>query len=1534
MALRYGLLLGLCVGWLPLGVVADAVRPALVPAGEQLASGEGALDSLARRLNTRLGTVHHAAFSPQGDRIVTASSDNTARLWNADNGELIVVLEGHTDWVNHAAFSPQGDRIVTASDDNTARLWNADNGELIAVLEGHTGRVYHAAFSPQGDRIVTASGDDTARLWNADDGELIDVLKGHTDWVNHAAFSPQGDRIVTASDDNTARLWNADNGELIAVLEGHTGRVYHAAFSPQGDRIVTASGDDTARLWNADDGELIDVLKGHTDWVNHAAFSPQGDRIVTASDDNTARLWNADNGELIAVLEGHTGRVYHAAFSPQGDRIVTASGDDTARLWNADDGELIDVLKGHTDWVNHAAFSPQGDRIVTASDDNTARLWNADNGELIAVLEGHTGRVYHAAFSPQGDRIVTASRDNTARLWNAGDGELIAVLEGHTGRVYHAAFSPQGDRIVTASRDNTARLWNADNGELIVVLEGHTSWVYHAAFSPQGDRIVTASRDNTARLWNADNGELIVVLEGHRNRFYHAAFSPQGDRIVTVSGDDTARLWNADDGELIDVLKGHTDWVNHAAFSPQGDRIVTASGDNTARLWNADNGELIVVLEGHRNRVSHAAFSPQGDRIVTASGDDTARLWNADNGELIAVLEGHRNRVSHAAFSPQGDRIVTASRGKTVRLWSADDGELIAVFEGHTDRVTHAAFSPQGNRIVTASFDGSIRLWDTDTAKPLRLMVATSNGQWLNCQANGHCLRHDDGTLFWPPLPPQATGGKLSLENLPEATIDTCMSLPCEPRDFVVGIRNTGTAPLYWLQVVSAESGPVSLSLPPPPLPPLHPDDHVELSIRLASVAPTQQPQRQNTSIKLAIRHAHGELPIDLPVTVRTPEITLLEASLTENRETIAVQVSNHGGVSLSQAVAEAAINGQAIPGSLNLPVLPGNMSKPQQLAFTAPADFNYPDDTEFTLQLRNANYPHYQWTLKHPLTLPWQLYTLLAALILVLGGLAWFVGVRWHPLVRLAVNQGPTALALPQLGQARRWLQRARLWRDTVQAQGLAARWQSAEAFLACPDPVQQIEQLAGRLQAEVLPANEATPTWLATLRLNEGFILRLPQCTVALPGADHSIDQITTQLRRCEGVCLLITTDPDQQAALRADRQATWVIPDNQALVRLWLAAADKVNDQLASIIAEQVDTRSLSPWRTGHGMEDMTMFFGRDQLLRDILERPPRNYLLVGARQLGKTSLLQKLQHLCDQRDTLRGFKISLGSGHFAIDLQRIAGQLALARNASLPDILTALAHPPAGIHHWLLVDEADELAGNHTPENAAVLDQMRNLSAEGRCHFILAGFWGLYREAILEYQSKLKNFGDLLLLDALEDKASRALLTRPMHALQIHYQDDTLVTRILHETGGRTNLLAIVADDLVRRLGNQRRVITDEDISEVLNDAVFQDRLLDWKTLSGNILDQILVYASIDLNPLEQGFTEAELWQRLDELGDEVSDDAVQNSLIRLRLGFIIKRVGGRYYYRVPVQVQQILDSEPERALRRLLNSLVGDISKQC
>lgn len=333
-----------------------------VATGKQLAFVPQ-LHNFDPNIKYKLGPTYiPVAFSPDGTRIVTATSalptsrEPVARVWSAVTGRELLTLQGHEDWVTAVAFSPDSQRIITASLDKTAHVWDAATGEELAVLKGHEDQLDSAMFSPDGLRVLTTSPDKTVRLWDAATGEEIAVLRGHAGFGYDVAFSPDGLRIFTASGgrDNTAHLWDADGNEVPVPhrdgdenetwLQNTFMEVRIVAFSPDGKYLATggvkADGADKFVhcfcLWEAATGREVAMLlvQEGENYVHAAAFSPDSTRLVTAFDGLTARIWDVATGKELAELRGHKKSVIAAAFSPDGQRIVTASADGTARVWD------------------------------------------------------------------------------------------------------------------------------------------------------------------------------------------------------------------------------------------------------------------------------------------------------------------------------------------------------------------------------------------------------------------------------------------------------------------------------------------------------------------------------------------------------------------------------------------------------------------------------------------------------------------------------------------------------------------------------------------------------------------------------------------------------------------------------------------------------------------------------------------------------------------------------------------------------------------------------------------------------------------------------------------------------------------------------------------------------------------------------------------------------------------------------------------------------------------------------------------------
>ncbi len=584
---------------------------------------------------------------------------------------------GHGNEVVSVAFSSDGSRLATASSDRTAKIWDATSGEQLHTLRGRTSKVMGVAFSPDGKRVATTSADGTTTMWDAGSGEELFNLPGHGTEASAVAFSHDGTRLATAGQDGTVKVWDAGSGKDLVTLAGHTGMVCAVVFSQDGQRLATASADKTAKIWDISGREIsgkeLLTLSGHTDRVSGVAFNFDRTRLATSSWDKTAKVWDAESGNELLTLTGHIDRVSGVAFSPDRGRLATSGWDKTAKVWDAKSGNELLTLAGHSDHVNAVAFS-SGGKLATGSTDRTARIWDATSGQPLLILSGYSISGSVLVFSPDGERLATATRDGRVSIWDARSSLELLTLRGQGTAVRIASFSADGRRLVTAGFDRTIRLWDLDRGrEVTPVRPGHGTVV---ALNADGSRLATAD-GKTVIISDSISGQDPLTIE-HSEGVCAAAFSPNGERLVTGKEDGTAEVWDAASGEDLHRLSGHRSRVCAVVFSRDGKRVASGSADKTARVWDAKNGTLLQSFSGHTDSVTAVAFSSRDrNQLATASNDGTVKIWDISSGRLVLNLAGKTREVTRSlAFSLDGAHLSTAT-DTSVRVYPLDARELV-----------------------------------------------------------------------------------------------------------------------------------------------------------------------------------------------------------------------------------------------------------------------------------------------------------------------------------------------------------------------------------------------------------------------------------------------------------------------------------------------------------------------------------------------------------------------------------------------------------------------------------------------------------------------------------------------------------------------------------------------------------------------------------------------------------------------------------------------------------------------------------------
>mmetsp|Transcript_36744 Transcript_36744/g.67365 ORF Transcript_36744/g.67365 Transcript_36744/m.67365 type:complete len:277 (+) Transcript_36744:3-833(+) len=198
------------------------------------------------------------ALSTDGSRLITSSSDKTAKIWDTATATVLHTLQGHSGWVVSADFRDDSSMVVTSGNDNTARMWDSASGQEIASFTPSGAKaVIVVAVSPDGGTLFTATDTGTLALWDVASRSERKQLKGHSGWLKAVQFSSDGRFLLTGSSDGIARLWNASSGRSIRSFEGHADAIRSLAFSTDAALILTGSDDQSARLWDLQTGEPL-----------------------------------------------------------------------------------------------------------------------------------------------------------------------------------------------------------------------------------------------------------------------------------------------------------------------------------------------------------------------------------------------------------------------------------------------------------------------------------------------------------------------------------------------------------------------------------------------------------------------------------------------------------------------------------------------------------------------------------------------------------------------------------------------------------------------------------------------------------------------------------------------------------------------------------------------------------------------------------------------------------------------------------------------------------------------------------------------------------------------------------------------------------------------------------------------------------------------------------------------------------------------------------------------------------------------------
>jgi WD40 repeat protein len=281
-------------------------------------------------LATQYENIYQIGYSPDGAILTTSSftyDDNdvlfsSIQLWDAASGELRTNLSDNTTQFLSFAYSPDGTRLVTGTSDGQVMVWEVANRQILLSAPAHD-YPPDVLFAPNGQFVAT-SDDSNIILWNAVDLAPLWILQNPTPDLPllQALIHPDSTQVVGVYAPGVMHVWNTATGEFIKTLDtGYTLEPYTAIYVPDGSALALAY--NTLELWslvhNAKLGELASAIP-----VYDVAFTSDNTRAMLADENGTLTLWDLASSTPLQTLAEGTGFVWDMAFAPDNTRLAVA----------------------------------------------------------------------------------------------------------------------------------------------------------------------------------------------------------------------------------------------------------------------------------------------------------------------------------------------------------------------------------------------------------------------------------------------------------------------------------------------------------------------------------------------------------------------------------------------------------------------------------------------------------------------------------------------------------------------------------------------------------------------------------------------------------------------------------------------------------------------------------------------------------------------------------------------------------------------------------------------------------------------------------------------------------------------------------------------------------------------------------------------------------------------------------------------------------------------------------------------------------
>ncbi|TPX46045.1 hypothetical protein SeLEV6574_g03463 [Synchytrium endobioticum] len=262
----------------------------------------------------------------KSNKIVTASVDDTLKIWNGDDILPTHTLTGHILGVISVDVNAAGTH-------GQIRIWDLQTGATTRKIDAGPVEAWTVSVSPDGRHIAAGSHQGKVNVWSVETGaQLHDNVfdSGTKKFALSVAYAPSGLFIASGSENGQVHVFDVPTRKIVHTHPGHNASVRGVAWSTDSKLFATASDDKKICIYDVRHVNAIATFQGHASWALCVAFNPHGGnyhQLASGSSDKTVKIWNFEMRTCEHTFAEHTEPVWGVAYSDDGSKLATVSDD-------------------------------------------------------------------------------------------------------------------------------------------------------------------------------------------------------------------------------------------------------------------------------------------------------------------------------------------------------------------------------------------------------------------------------------------------------------------------------------------------------------------------------------------------------------------------------------------------------------------------------------------------------------------------------------------------------------------------------------------------------------------------------------------------------------------------------------------------------------------------------------------------------------------------------------------------------------------------------------------------------------------------------------------------------------------------------------------------------------------------------------------------------------------------------------------------------------------------------------------------------